>query len=153
MIWRCEIELHQFKERLEEALSLPTGQSVNGLDCRHSLNRQVGISRRGSGLSGQFIGRPVRDGLGTDPDGESSPLFERGVILAPVADAVRGFLFHRKKSIPRHCISNSSLRFVQQSLITYKKSGGGLHHFGKKFNPTRNNECSRPTTGSFGSLW
>src|SRR5262247_649163 len=115
MIWRCEIELHQFKERLEEALSLPTGQSVNGLDCGHSLNRQVGISRRGSGLSCQFIGRPIRDGLGTDPDSESSPLFERGVILAPVADAVRGFLFHRKKSIPRHCIRNSSLRFVQQS--------------------------------------
>src|SRR5262245_49809090 len=113
MIWRCEIELHQFKERLEESLSLPTGQSVNGLDCGHSLNRQVGISWRGSGLSGQFIGRPIRDGFGTDPDGESSPLFERGVILAPVADAVCGLL-HGRKSIPRHCIRNSSLRFVQQ---------------------------------------
>src|SRR5262245_16018603 len=113
MIWRCEIELHQFKERLEESLSLPTGQSVNGLDCGHSLNRQVGISWRGSGLSGQFIGRPIRDGFGTDPDGESSPLFERGVILAPVADAVCGLL-HGRKSIPRHFIRNSSLRFVQQ---------------------------------------
>jgi hypothetical protein len=66
-------------------------------------------------LSGQLIGRPILDGLGTDTDGESSPLFERSVILAPVADAVRGFLFHRKKSIPRHRIRNSSLRFVQQS--------------------------------------
>jgi hypothetical protein len=44
-------------------------------------------------------------------------LFERGVILAPVVDAVRGLLFHRKKSIQRHCIRNSSLRFVQQSLF------------------------------------
>src|SRR5215471_3422223 len=117
MIGRCEIEFHQFKDRLEKSLSLPTGQSVNGLDCGHSLNRQVGISWRGSGLSGQFIGRPIRDGFGTDPDGESSPLFERGVILAPVADVVRGSLFHRKKSIPRHCIRNSSLRFVQQSHV------------------------------------
>ena len=45
----------------------------------------------------------------------SSPLFERGVILAPVADAVCGLL-HGRKSIPRHCIRNSSLRFVQQRL-------------------------------------
>src|SRR5262245_4233461 len=29
MIWRCEIELHQFEDRLEKALSLPTGQSVH----------------------------------------------------------------------------------------------------------------------------
>jgi hypothetical protein len=65
----------------------------------------------------RFIGRPVLDGFGTDPDGESSPSFERGVILAPVADAVRSFLFHRKKSIPRHCIRNSSFGFVQQSRI------------------------------------
>jgi hypothetical protein len=115
MIGHCEIELHQFKDRLEEALSLPTGQSVYSLDSGHSLNRQVGISLRSASLSGQFIGRPLLDGFGTDPDGEASPLFERGVILAPVADAVRGFLFHRKKSIPRHLIRNSSLRFVQQS--------------------------------------
>src|SRR5215510_12326972 len=72
MIGRCEIELHQFKDRLEEALSLSASQSVNGLDCGHSLNRQVGISRRGSRLSGQFIGRPILDGFGTEPDGESS---------------------------------------------------------------------------------
>src|SRR5262245_26728331 len=115
MIGHYQIEFHKFKDRLEEALSLSASQSVNGLDRGHSLNRQVGISRRGSWFSSQFIGRPILDGFGTDPDGEASPLFERGVILAPVADAVRGFLFHRKKSIPRHCIRNSSLRFVQQS--------------------------------------
>src|SRR5262245_59130218 len=115
MIWRCEIELHQFKDRLEKALSLPTGQSVNGLDYGHSLNRQVGISRRSAWLSGQFIGRPIGGRFGTDPDGESSPLFERGVILAPVADAVRDLLFHGRKSLPLHLIRNSSLRFVQQS--------------------------------------
>src|SRR5215475_4217488 len=122
--------VHEFKKKKEEALSLPTGQSVNGLDCGHSLNRQVGISWRGSGLSGQFIGRPIRDGFGTDPDGESSPLFERGVILAPVADVVRGSLFHRKKSIPRHCIRNSSLRFVQQSHVKVERNV--LSHCGRK---------------------
>jgi hypothetical protein len=42
-------------------------------------------------------------------------LFERGVILAPVADAERGLLFHGRKSLPHHLIRNSSLRFVQQS--------------------------------------
>jgi hypothetical protein len=41
-------------------------------------------------------------------------LFERGVILAPVADAER-LLLHGRKSISRHCIRNSLLRFVQQS--------------------------------------
>jgi hypothetical protein len=117
MIGHMQFEFHQFKERLEEALRLTASQDVNGPDCRHSFNRQVGISRRSAPLSGQFIGRPALDGLGTDPDGESSPLFERGVILAPVVDAVRGLLFHRKKSIQRHCIRNSSLRFVQQSLF------------------------------------
>ena len=116
MIGHCEIELHQFKDRLEEALSLPTGQSVYSLDSGHSLNRQVGISLRSASLSGQFIGRPLLDGFGTDPDGEASPLFERGVILAPVADRVRDFLFHGRKSLPHHLIRNFSLRFVQQSL-------------------------------------
>src|SRR4029079_4756052 len=106
-----------FKDRLEEALSLPTGQSVYSLDSGHSLNRQVGISLRSASLSGQFIGRPLLDGFGTDPDGESSPLFERGVILAPVADRVRDFLFHGSKSLPHHLIRNFSLRFVQQSLL------------------------------------
>jgi hypothetical protein len=42
-------------------------------------------------------------------------LFERGVILAPVADVVC-VLLHGRKSISRHCIRNSSLSFVQQSL-------------------------------------
>src|SRR5262245_57150992 len=115
MIGRCEIELHQFKDRLEEAWSLPTGQSINGLDCGHSLNRQVGISWRGSWFSSQFVGRPIGDRFGTDPYLEASPFFERGVILAPVADAVRGLLFHGRKSLPHHFIRNSSLRFVQQS--------------------------------------
>src|SRR5215813_7166110 len=115
MIGRCEIEHHQFKDRLEETLSLPTCQSVNCLDYRHSLNRQIGISWRSARLSGQFISRPILDGFGTDPDGEASPFFERGVILAPVADAERGFLFHGRKSLPHHFIRNSSIRFVQQS--------------------------------------
>jgi hypothetical protein len=115
MIGRGQIELHQFKDRLEESLSLPTGQSVNGLDSGHSLNRQICVSRRGSWFSCQFIGRPILDGLRTDPDCEASPLFERGVILAPVADVVC-VLLHGRKSISRHCIRNSSLSFVQQSL-------------------------------------
>ncbi len=80
-------------------MGLQTGQSVNGLDSGHSLNRQVGISRRGALLSGQFISCPILDGFRTDPDGESSSLFERGVMLAPVADAVSGLLFHGRKSI------------------------------------------------------
>jgi hypothetical protein len=42
-----------------------------------------------------FVKSPL---IQIDPDGETSSLFERGVILAPVADAVRGFLFHRKKA-------------------------------------------------------
>ena len=69
----------------------------------------------GAWLSGQSIGRPIGDRFGTDPNLQASPFFERGVILAPVADSVRGFLFHCKKNIPRHLIRNSSLRFVQQS--------------------------------------
>src|SRR5215470_12085370 len=123
MIGRCEIEHHQFKDRLEETLSLPTCQSVNCLDYRHSLNRQIGISWRSARLSGQFISRPILDGFGTDPDGEASPFFERGVILAPVADAVL-VLLHGRKSISRHCIRNSSLSFVQQSQITLPSSRG-----------------------------
>lgn len=115
MIGHCEIEFHQFKDRLEETLSLPPRQSVNGLDCGHSLNRQVGISLRSARLSSQFIGRPILDGFGTDQDGATSPLFERSVILAPVVDAVRGVLFHGRKSLSRHIIRNFSLRFVQQS--------------------------------------
>ena len=51
MIGRCEIEFHQFKDRLEETWSLPTCQSVNCLDYRHSLNRQIGISRRSANSS------------------------------------------------------------------------------------------------------
>jgi hypothetical protein len=101
-------------------LRLTASQSIYGLDCGHSFNRQVGISRRSARPSGQFIGRPVLDGLGTDPDSASSPFFERGVILAPVADGVRGFLFHRNKSISFHCIRNSSLRFAQQSPCAVK---------------------------------
>src|SRR5215813_5455881 len=120
MIGRCEIELHQFKDRLEEALSLSASQPVNGLDSGHSLNRQIGISWRSALFSGQFIGRPILDGLRTDPDGEASPFFERGVILAPVADAVC-VLLHGRKSISGHCIRNSSLSFVQQSPDTVTK--------------------------------
>jgi len=92
MIGRCEIEFHQFKDRSEKALSLPTCQSVYGLNSGHSLNRQVGISRRSALFSGQFISRPILDGFGTAPDAEASPFSERGVILAPVADAEHGFL-------------------------------------------------------------
>src|SRR5262245_29989503 len=44
----------------------------------------------------------------TDPGGATSPLFKRGVILAPVADAISGLLFHGRKSIPRHGIRNAS---------------------------------------------
>src|SRR5215510_10822514 len=100
MIGRCEFKFHQYKDRLEKALSLSASQSVNGLDSGHSLNRQVGISRRSARFSSQFIGRPILDGFRTDPDGATSPFFERGVILAPVADAVSGLL-HGRKSIPR----------------------------------------------------
>ena len=82
----------------------------------NSLNRQVGIGLRSAWLSGHFIGRPIGGRFGTDPDGATSPLFGRGVILAPVADAVRGFLFHGRKSLLLHFIRNSSLRFAQQSL-------------------------------------
>ncbi len=110
MIGRCEIEPHQFKDRLEESLGQPTGQSVNGLDCGHSLNRQVGISRRGARLSDQFISRPILDGFLTDPNGESSPLFERGVILAPVADAVSGLLYSWQK---KHTTSLHPQLFTQ----------------------------------------
>src|SRR5262249_44339987 len=107
MLGHRQVELHQFKDRLEEALGLASGQAVNGLDRRHSLDRQVGISRRSAWLSSQFIGRPIGDGFRTDPDGETSSLFERGVILAPVADAVRGFfLFHTLK-LPRHRIRSA----------------------------------------------
>ena len=125
MVGHCEIELHQFKDRLEEALSLSASQSVNGLDSGHRLNRQICISRRGSRISGQFIGRPILDGLWTDPDGEASPFFERGVILAPVADAVC-VLLHGRKSISRHCIRNSSLSFVQQSPSSLSKNRSSL---------------------------
>jgi len=96
MIGRYEIKFHQFKDRLEEALSLSASQSVYGLDSGHSLNRQIGISLRSARFSGQFIGRPILDGLRTDPDGEASPFFERGVILAPVAEAVCVLLYGRK---------------------------------------------------------
>jgi len=82
------VETMFFAASDEESLSLPTGQSVNGLDSGHSLNRQVGISRRSAWLSGQFIGRPIGGRFGTDPDGASSTFFERGVILAPFADEV-----------------------------------------------------------------
>jgi hypothetical protein len=83
---------------LQEALRLPAGQTVNGLYGHHGLNRQVGICWRGARLSGQFIGRPILDGFRTDTDGEASSLFERGLILAPVAGAVSGVLFHGKKA-------------------------------------------------------
>lgn len=32
------------QDRLEEALHLTAGRTINGLDCRHGLNHQVGIS-------------------------------------------------------------------------------------------------------------
>ena len=68
-------------------------------------------------MTGFFCGsgRPIGCRAGIDPARETSPLFERGVILAPVADAERGLLFHGRKSLLRHLIRNSSLRFVQQS--------------------------------------
>ncbi len=68
MIGRRQIELHQFKERLEETLGLPACQAVNRLDYRHSLNRQVGISGRSARLSGQFISHPIGNRLGADPN-------------------------------------------------------------------------------------
>ncbi|HEX4950309.1 MAG TPA: hypothetical protein VFZ34_26830, partial [Blastocatellia bacterium] len=37
----------------------------------------------------------------------TSSLLERLVILPPVADAVRGFLFHRRKILPRYFIRHS----------------------------------------------
>jgi hypothetical protein len=42
-----------------------------------------------------FVKSPL---IRTDPDSETSSLFEGGVILAQVADAVGGFLFHGKKA-------------------------------------------------------
>lgn len=35
----------------------------------------------------------IGDRFGSDLNRQTSPLFERGVILAPVANAVRGFLY------------------------------------------------------------
>ena len=109
MIGHRQFEFHQFKERLEESLRVTAGQAVNGLDCRHSFNRQVGISRRSARLSGQFIGCPVLDGFGTDPDGATSSLFERGVILTPVADAVSGLLYSGQK---KHTTSQHTQCFI-----------------------------------------
>jgi hypothetical protein len=119
MIGRCESEFHQFKDRLEESWGLPSSQALDGLDCGHSLNRQVGISWRSAGLSGQFIGRPIDGRFGTDPDGASSPLFERGVILAPVADAVSGFLFkgyHITSSATLHSDSCNKAHFQHKKI-------------------------------------
>jgi hypothetical protein len=93
MIGCRQFAFHQFKDRLEEALGLPSGQRVNGLDCGHGLNRRICIGRGGAGLSGQFFGCTIGDGLGADPDGQASSLVERAVILMPAADAVRGFFF------------------------------------------------------------
>ena len=71
MIGHRQFEFHQFKERLEEALRLPSGQAVNGLDCGHGFNRQSRISQGGAWLSDQSISRPILDGFLTDPDDES----------------------------------------------------------------------------------
>jgi hypothetical protein len=96
-------------------MRLVTGRSVNGLGCGHSLNRRVGTSRTGTQPSGQFVGRLVRDGLRAESDREASPLFERGIILALVVDAVSGLL-HDREIIPRYLVRNSLLRFIQQGL-------------------------------------
>jgi hypothetical protein len=41
------------------------------------------------------------------PTGKTTGSYRR-----PVADAARGFLFHRKKSMPRHLVRDFSLGFV-----------------------------------------
>ena len=54
------------------------------------------------------LSRPIGNGVFADPESQTSTLFERAVILAPVADAVSGFLFHDKKSLPLHCLRSLS---------------------------------------------
>jgi hypothetical protein len=126
------------------ACARPSGCPANyrhahGLDRRYGLNHQISVGRRGARYSGQFIGRPVRYGLRTEPDGETSSLFERGVILAPVADSVRGSLFigrkayHVTASEMSHSDSYNKAQFVlnkYRGWLQYKSQLNGLHNCG-----------------------
>ena len=62
------------------------------LDFGRSLNRQIGISRRGAWLSAQFISHPIGDCFRTDTNLQSSPFLSEA-LLVPVADAVSGLLY------------------------------------------------------------
>ena len=114
MIRGCQIKFHQFKDRLAEALRLSTGQSIDGLEGGHCLDRQIRIGQGRPAPAGQFAVCPVGDCLVTNPDRQSSSLSERAVLIRPVADAERGILFHGRKNLPRNSHPQLSLRFLQQ---------------------------------------
>jgi len=91
VIGHGQVEPQQLEDRGEEALGLPSGERVNGLDGGHRLNGQVGVLIRSPALAGLLFVAPVAADVISDPDGQASPASERGVILLPVADEVRGF--------------------------------------------------------------
>src|SRR5919106_2874325 len=65
------------------------------------LNRHVGVSGRGARLTALLLGYPILQSLLAQPEGQTSTPAKGYVILLPVADAVGGFLFHGRKTVPR----------------------------------------------------
>jgi transposase len=84
------------------------------LQCGHRLNRHVGVSGRGARLTALLLGYPILQSLLAQPEGQTSTPAKGYVILLPVADAVGGFLFHGRKTVPR--LLHPRL-FMQQSLV------------------------------------
>jgi len=62
-----------------------------------------------------FWGGPIGDRFRADLNGQTSSLFERGVILAPVADAVRGFFLFHILELHDTTSAAPTYRFVQQN--------------------------------------
>ena len=101
--------------------SLPTG--ARGVDGQpaidqgggYGLDRQVGIGRWGAALTALFSIEPMLKRPVTEPEGEASARAEGGVILAPVAGAVRGLFLAHTLKIPRPLPPRL---FLQQSRIT-----------------------------------
>ncbi len=90
-------------------MPLPPWQRVDGLDGRLGFNRQIRVSVKGSALAARFWIEPVIERLLAEPDRQASPLFERVVILSPVAGlGLADFFFLAEKLYRARFIRNYS---------------------------------------------
>src|SRR5262249_17070565 len=97
-------------------------QMVDLFERRHAKDRCIAVGAWMAGLAGFLSVAPSRDQVIANPEGETSALHERGVIVFPVAEMIGafGFLGLHTSRIP----ALSSPCFMQQSRLQLLKRIG-----------------------------